>query len=1541
MLTKLFILIIIPIILAFLSAISSQLVALYYKNIYINQYCDNLFQNQVKISSATTQYISYRLSKEIYKFPFYLNIINSFSQKVINGQVRYNPKHHPALVNYILVYLQQENKELIQMAEKNPFLVDGWYQQNETHINNLDNYGQIIIQNYTQINLIIKSIALQNFIIAKNHDFERIPYQSVFYATEKEGFLFAGYSNTSLSNLIEQSNQQGKYQYDPRNRFWYRNSLNQTSFFMNSPNLSYGQNIPYMSQFGCQKLMFYNPATNKIENHHVQCIEAMISNISNYAESIIKSSKQYYIIDPRTLSIIYNSKKVQNQIQLNQLDNFFNVELEYLQDQKQSQYFKQMINENYNKWVFNASKNFTTFKQMVNQSQFQVTFDYKRNSSVYKVMINPVIGYDDIPKYISQYTNQNGQQLEYVYLQINMISNEDLRAKTDSLIQLSSFLFIPALVFIVVIGIFLVIVNFQFITFTKKQIYNPIIKLICVLKKITLLKKYCNIKEIIVEFEKNSEKIFPSHETNLLYKIFYDLFQQLQYLTEHFFIENPGKTLIDLSKKVNFFKRFKNYYAVGIAHNNIGNILLNQQHHFQSLEHFEQSIIYAKYEIQEFCEKIDDPALLKILQPYCFGDFQKNKQDQINQPQSIIKKASSMSIYQNFDKNTDNTNTKQISHLSQFGNQRNTKSNKQQKKNHRFTADSQILKEDYLSNPEIFYLDNLLIDEKQKKENPSCKILINNQKKSDSEKEEEYLEFQELLQNLFFRKLNYITALIVFQQTLDANKNQTQQYNFWVQIKQLNKELVQLSSHLPSSESIQAICQCIFSKCNFNMFKFKKAEQTFQKSKQIIKSQQERLNKFRIQKQEDTEEKSKLETLLAKQKLLLNQKNVESEKQIILNDFNIKKQTRKETFDSYQNQIMSPLSQNHKNSPLIQNYNSYQSSNIFPLSDRINQGFSQHFFIKKNSQQFDQNLKKGNIENNNHSRISETNQTNRVNFNQQNDSNKYKLSLLNLPANNLYEYIQFNYAEFLIFTKQYKKAAYILTTLLEKGRCLMSNMPYRIIYKLKQIFDLFGIKDNSIIEQQQRFNKDKKITVVISFEMQIQAENMTNRQFNQQGKHESEIDDFIGKQVQLYKRIVDEILVDKEDRISVYLCDLNINYLQQFMTLIQVNQLNSIKKCILTQLNNLIIQNKLCKQKRLSQHKCLLQYYKEIYPRNTFLHNNSFEYFESNSNIQFTEQQVDFQENIQLNQTKDSQNFHFISSYKNQQTNVRNIKNILVEDLNKNQILQNDIQNSQSSLNSSFSQDNLDLKQDQILTDNQMGCQNSKIKENLQMNKQIVSNATSTKMPKDNEKILHIQSNKTLNTQINLNLMENEGKKQIKQDILKDNQIFYNQINNQVLGLEADQKSVEINNSFHNFVRQALNQLLSESISYKFGEYRINCSQESKSYQFQQQSTRNIKLKDCQLNLKLILYQTDSVEIFQNCLFNSLCKLLVTLNIQILIFSNKRGTNFIEKCENQTFIFDSQEIIKIFYSIEKIIQYLYYKRDQFSSYAYLSYIQHY
>ncbi|EAS01581.2 transmembrane protein, putative (macronuclear) [Tetrahymena thermophila SB210] len=884
---KLFVLIIVPITLAFLSSIASLLIALYYNNIYIQEYSDNLFNDKIKFSSSHTQYISYRLSKEIYKFPYFLNIINSFVDKVIQGQVKYNPRHHKSFYNNILAFVNLEDEYLTRLVLKNTFLVDGWYLPDEVYINNLDNLRKT-----------------------------GIPFKTIFYASDNEGFLFSTFSNTSFSQVVDKKNINAKHEYDPRKRLWYQNNLNQTSFYMNSPNLSLGNETPYLSQFGCQKLFYLNPNTRKVEIHHIQCLDAMISNLSTYFQTVIESSKQYYVIDPRTFQIVFNSKKVYDFSSITKIDNFYNVELQFLEDQQQSNYFKNLINNNYNKWIFDTSNDTkTNLQQMVNQSQYQMIFDYQRNQSVYKVIINPIIGFDDIPKYITRYLGNKGQQLEYVYLQINMISDEDLRAETNQLIKLSTILLIVASIFISLNGLLLVCAIYQYLLLVKNQVYNPINKLTQILQKIDLLKKQCDINEIIVEFQLNADDLFLSKETKMLYNSFYELFQQLQYLSEHFFIENEGKTLVDLNKKVSFFKKFKNYYAVGIAHNNIGCILLNQKHYFQSLEHFESSIICAKYEIQEFCDQTDNIHFIKILQPYSFSE--QNIQNNI--ANSSIKQYSF--TYRNRSKEKC-ASISRIKQLSIYNNQTSQSKIKQQKMIPRMgMGESQIINEINCSQK------NRLRNSFVAKNTIQIDYL--------SKEDEQYQELQELISNLVFRKLNYITTLIILQQDLNDDQNQKSLYNFWGQIKQLTKELIPLVNILHCQENIKAVCECIFSKCYYNMNKFQKAQKRIQQSKNIVKNQYEQLQKSII-------ERTNLQKNITKQrscdeKLNIKQINFANENQNNNNNINSNSFTKYNTFDileTHKTYVLSPRIQNSKVNKFSPRENRFTSQkNILSLSN--------------------------------------------------------------------------------------------------------------------------------------------------------------------------------------------------------------------------------------------------------------------------------------------------------------------------------------------------------------------------------------------------------------------------------------------------------------------------------------------------------------------------------------------------------------------------------------------------------------------------------
>ncbi|EAS03586.2 transmembrane protein, putative (macronuclear) [Tetrahymena thermophila SB210] len=654
----------------------------------------------------------------------------------------------------------------------------------------------------------------------------------------KNGILFSNFMNSSLSTVDDPNCYKGKFRYDPRCRFWYMNNLNQTSFFMNPPLVSLGKVTPYLSQYGCQKMLYYNSTTKNIQTYKVLCLEATLTNISNYFQNVIQSSKQYYIIDPRTLSILYNSNKQYNYSSLQQTDNFYNEELKYLQNKTQSQEFIDIINSNFNKWTFLTQNNYTSIQQMMDLSQKNIIIDYHRNSSFYKVIINPIISYDDIPKHISKYSKIEGQQLQYVYLQINMISNEELKAQTNSLTQFSSQFFL-----IIQIGLGVLTLIFLFISsYYGLQIANlitqPLIYLTKDLIHINELNKMMEISEIIKDFDRNADELFFSQETQLLYRSFFELFECVLYTSENFFVNNQGQTLLELSKKVNFFRKFENKSAVGIIHNNIGNILLNQQHYFQALEHFSLAIMYAKYEIQQFYNDNNINYLFEnIFSLYQFNESNSEKLKKMNNQESQISNLSFKKKNPSFSETQNNLKTNAFN-LEQQANNENIQGNSEA------TSMSPIQQ---LIPKEIF----------QNKKKQKNKFLLNSEINDQNfqfqqlnryyENQEKQKQFFELIESLKSRIYNYIISLIAFQENLEKNQIDQWSYNFWPEIRQLLNDLIQVQSFLPTSESAQALHLCLVSQSSYRLFQCNEAEQKFQEAMQITNNEGKQINQLNIE----------------------------------------------------------------------------------------------------------------------------------------------------------------------------------------------------------------------------------------------------------------------------------------------------------------------------------------------------------------------------------------------------------------------------------------------------------------------------------------------------------------------------------------------------------------------------------------------------------------------------------------------------------------------------------------------------------------------
>ncbi|KAL4509300.1 hypothetical protein ABPG72_018231 [Tetrahymena utriculariae] len=1037
---KIILLAISPILISLMISIVSQYVALHYTKQSINQFCNNLFQEKIYFNSMSTNVVSFRLREKF-----------TISQ----------------------------------------------FQQNATEVNELEILAQEILKNCSYLSPLVKAIGYHNQLNIPFNNYSRIPYQQIIQSTTQDGILFSNFLNSSLSTIDDPSCFKGKFKYDPRCRFWYMNNLNQTSFFMNSPQVSVGMSTPYLSQFGCQKMLFYNSTTNTIQTYKVQCLEAMLTNISSYFQNVIQSSKQYYVIDPRTLSILYNSKKQYDYSTLKQTDNLYNVELQYLQNKTSSQELLNIINQNFNRWTFLTQNKSKSIELMIELTKKIFIIDYYRNTSIYKVIINPVISYDDIPKHISKYTKIQGEQLQYIYLQINMISNEELKAQTNSLIQFSSEFF---LIIQIVLGVLALI--FLFISaYYAFQITNLIIQpLQCLtqdLNRISELNKMIEISEIIKNFDKNADELFLSLETYLLYRSFFELFECVLYTSENFFVTDQGQTLLELSKRVGFFKKFENNSAVGIIHNNIGNILLNQQHYFQGLEHFSLAIMYAKYEIYQFFNDNNINYLFdNIFENYSFNETISEKPKNVNNQENQISKISAFSL------------KKKNSSVSETKNQLKINLLNQEKKNS--YQNSYLISEatPVSTGQQITLQKNFLSIQKQQNKSRQT-IEFNNQITvlqylskyyGNNEKEKQFFE---LIESLKSRMYNYVITLVAFQENIEKNNIESTSFNFWPEIRLLLNDLIKVQSFLPLNETAQALNLCLISKSSSRLFQFTEAEQKFQEAMQIVTNQQKQSNQLNLEKKSEfLFDSRQVSTKKHKDKIQLQNQQIKNKDenftQIYIQEQSNQQSRQKQFKGPNQFKVESSLTNKFEKIYQSQNIFNFQLANssvIFSNNSKFN------LFSAKKQVQYNNKTPKNQI------LISNQNQNNLAQslscskrasgFNQRqqiinnilhqefenlsiiNNSNGQQVLSLDLIS----QFVKFSYAEYFMFRKQYKAAAEILTSLLENSKMLMSHMPYRIAIKIDftQIFEeMQEFETRSSVSSmqssnQQNFNCDEYI----------------------------------------------------------------------------------------------------------------------------------------------------------------------------------------------------------------------------------------------------------------------------------------------------------------------------------------------------------------------------------------------------------------------------------------------------------------------------------
>ncbi|KAL4479943.1 hypothetical protein ABPG74_020459 [Tetrahymena malaccensis] len=911
---------------------------------------------------------------------------------------------------------------------------------------------------------------------------------------------------------------------------------------------------------------------------------------------------------------------------------------------------------------------------------------------------------------------------------------------------------------------------------------------------------------------KESEAFF-SLETKDLYQSVLQIGSILIYTSENYFKENEAENLIRLSKQIDYFSQLGNFYASGITCNNVGNILLKQEHYFEALEHFQKSIIYARYSIKLFRDKYPNSISSKLLADYCINSeiFQQ-------QPNNQSAQASQKT---------------QIRHT-----------------------------QDKCPNVQNIYSNFSEIKQQQK--------FI--------QKEDFYYQRMELLTTLFYRKRNYVIALQSFQEYCDENQRQkiskekNLNHNFWYEIKVLFKELIQIARQLPYGEYQEIKLLTHLCKCYFKLSNFKKSQQLLQFSKSLllqlesISIQHNRLSSYSYQSNISQIQQQKFDNPHTNQK---NIQSVVSNKKQMFN-FNDTEEDFQNIFTNVQNKnsqpknLISQVSQKKKqikevqskiSQPVLlqnQSYSNYDKRYEQKFIDNslcfsqdqtriyIDQTQLSYLNRQRISSFQESSLRKNRLsqffqQNNQEEKCLESFFVNKRRI--QNEIQDQYLFMNYLSSETLDTIIKITEAEIKMMQENYYESTLILSSLLEQKQKFMSHFPQKIVTYIKKMFDKCKIKSEQLDQIYSQFNNQKTYHIGIIFACNQNPLSVL-------------------KSIELSSNLVSSVLINKHDKIGIL-------YQNQFDNLIDLNftltNASVIKQHMVNIVNNL--QQFIISQKQ-----------------DSFC---NFLDFSNGSNDQINFENKIYPTVQSRNSYKDGFTQTQIYTYQKEQQSFYQFNNEIV----------NYIQDSQNTSIAKEQYEDQSKSFDFQLESIQLKCQYKCTNSNH------YKKCYDLYFQESQNQIINTQ-NVELSDRIYCNTQTEEQKESI-QNIVK-NETFYLSIKKVITNIFLDQIAYQIS---------------------------IN-------------SISNTKNKQIETHNKFILYQTDKVEIAENDLFNQLCNLLYNMNIQLIIFSIKKGNNFIEQLPEQIYEHQQKQIIRVFYHAEQIINYLKNNRNYFPYCQYPTIIQH-
>ncbi|EAR92065.2 tetratricopeptide repeat protein (macronuclear) [Tetrahymena thermophila SB210] len=919
--------------------------------------------------------------------------------------------------------------------------------------------------------------------------------------------------------MCQQENENEIY---PHCQSWFQNTINQTYIQFHPPQLIKFANISQISQLQCQELIDTSYLYNSNINQIILCAQTIITQFKNYFTNLGNNqSQQVYLVDSLSQTVLQHNNK---NIDSNNLDGFYQEVLSLVNEKSQVQKLNISIQNYLQNLVCIQNKDYLENKIQYCQQQINFT----ANSTQNVVLITPIIIQQK--HQISNIFNLNSSKLHNVqqipYLIVCFLSESDFKTWEYNLSQTLDFYFIVFTVCLSVLTIPLSICVYAYQLSHFIVIYDQVDSLINILKEMASHKFDNNA------LSNNLEDQFFSYETKFLYRSFQAIYQMLLYTSENIFEMNDTETLIKLSNNLKLFKEFSNIHAEGITKNNIGTLLLAKGHLFESLEYFVQSVVCARYEIQQFCKE----------NPYSFSAFLLSEFGYSNNIQEILQEQNNRFPIKLKKEKKKISVTKQSSQKIV-----NSLVNKLKKQTSNYSQSVEV-------DPSLL--------EKLKQHNQFLQQnnIMEQQIVLDELKDELNEQRIYLLQNLYSRNRNLTITLLLIN-TFHKNS-----YNFWSEVIEQLDLLKRISEYLPQKELQLYEILTVRYKALFELKKVKKLDYVEKQIENIIqnyKQQKEQLllsNFFKNNTYQQQEFINKIK-----------QFNESSNSFVITNNpiYKYKDQSpilrsQITSSDKKKAQFIKKSVYFNKNETSkdisIQAYN--QNNSIYQFIIKLND--TKKVFLQNKT--LNKGLLKLNLAENDYKNYFLNNVNDIIIYCKQNQ----KLDILFEFRNNLDSAVQDYYlfnnfysldnlncffivykSQFLVKCGQFKKAAEILTSLFENKKQIISHYQVKICMVLNEIFAKSKIQSREFNEFFQKFDNNISMQIALIFDCQNSSE-------------------LIFQSVQLFSNLINQVLNWDRDQLGIILAQQNQQIVQEFMPMMNIQQIKFLQNQIIKRLMEVI-----------------------------------------------------------------------------------------------------------------------------------------------------------------------------------------------------------------------------------------------------------------------------------------------------------------------------------------------------------------------------------